>query len=275
MEQSENRWRLILSPPDLGAWNMALDDAILEAISEGISPPTLRLYAWEPPCLSLGYAQSYADVDHARLKKKGWDLVRRPSGGRAILHTDELTYALIAPNHHRDFKGGVLGSYRHFSQGLVKTLVLLGLKPEMQVVGLNQDEWQHSPVCFQIPSIYEITVQGKKLVGSAQVRRRNGALQHGTLPLTGDITRICQVMIFANQDERREAMVKLNQTASTVEDLLGRAPSWLQAAEAMVNAFTESLDMQFDRSDISAHEKQRAEELMASRYGHREWMTRI
>jgi len=275
MDRIENRWRLILSETNSGAWNMALDEAILESASAGESPPTLRLYAWEPPCLSLGYAQPFTDVDQGSLRQKGWDLVRRPSGGRAILHTDELTYALIAPDNHPDFMGGVLESYRHFSRGLARTLVFLGLEPEMQNTSLIQDDFQHSPVCFQIPSIYEITVQGKKLIGSAQVRRRHGALQHGTLPLTGDITRICQVLNYANPDERRNAATKLEATASTVEDLLGKAPSWQRAAEAMTHAFSESLGMQFDRDEISADERQRAEELIAARYHHREWITRI
>lgn len=275
MEPTENRWRLILSEPNTGAWNMALDEAILESVSAGTSPPTLRLYAWEPPCLSLGYAQPFTDVDQGGLYQKGWDLVRRPSGGRAILHTDELTYALIAPDNHPDFVGGVLESYRHFSRGLVKMLAFLGLEPELQSTSLIQNDFQHSPVCFQIPSIYEITVQGKKLIGSAQVRRRSGALQHGTLPLTGDITRICQVLNYANPDERRSAAAKLRETASTVGDLLETAPSWQQAAEAMTRAFSESLAMQFDRDQISADEEQRAEELLEARYNHREWMTRI
>jgi len=79
-----------------GAWNMAVDESILEHTQSkrGASLPTLRLYAWDPACLSLGHAQPFADVDRARLNGRGWDVVRRPTGGRAILHTDELTYSV-------------------------------------------------------------------------------------------------------------------------------------------------------------------------------------
>ena len=90
-------WRLIYTLPTCGPWNMAVDESILEHIYRGKSVPTLRLYAWEPPCLSLGYAQSFSDVDMTRLKQRGWDIVRRATGGRAILHTDELTYSVTAP----------------------------------------------------------------------------------------------------------------------------------------------------------------------------------
>src|SRR3989337_4154135 len=91
-------WRLVITPPARGAWNMALDESILEQIGRGASLPTLRLYAWDPACLSLGHAQPFADVDMTRLKERGWEVVRRATGGRAILHTDELTYSVIAPN---------------------------------------------------------------------------------------------------------------------------------------------------------------------------------
>src|SRR5512142_2493749 len=92
----EHTWRLLITAPARGAWNMAVDEAMLEHIGRGESMPTLRLYAWEPACLSLGQAQPYADVDRIRLRQRGWDVVRRPTGGRAILHTDELTYSIVA-----------------------------------------------------------------------------------------------------------------------------------------------------------------------------------
>jgi lipoate-protein ligase A len=91
-------WRLLITPAARGAWNMAVDESILEHIGRGASLPTLRLYAWTPACLSLGHAQPIADVDMQRLQQHGWEVVRRATGGRAILHTDELTYSVIAPS---------------------------------------------------------------------------------------------------------------------------------------------------------------------------------
>lgn len=107
---SQATWRLVLTEPTDGPMNMATDQAIMEAVAEGRVPPTLRFFAWQPPCLSLGYTQPIADVDREQLAVRGWDLVRRMTGGRAILHTDELTYSvtvraddpIVAGGHRRE-----------------------------------------------------------------------------------------------------------------------------------------------------------------------------
>jgi len=109
---------------------MAVDEAILEGVCSGNSQPTLRLYAWQPACLSLGYAQPFSEVDSEALAAKGWDIVRRPTGGRAILHVDELTYAVIAPDTDPRVAGSVLDSYLRLSEALLEALRLIGLSPE-------------------------------------------------------------------------------------------------------------------------------------------------
>lgn len=254
---------------------MAVDEAILESVARSSSPPTLRLYAWEPACLSLGYAQPYSDVDHPRLKSLGWDLVRRSSGGRAILHTDELTYALIAPLDNPHFTGGVLESYRHLSQGLAAALVILGLNPETKTKDIAGDDPPASPICFQIPSAYEITIQGRKLIGSAQVRRRGAVLQHGSLPLQGDITRVCQVLDFPSQEDRQAAANRLDASAATLANLLGRTLTWLEVADAVIEGFARGLDFTFQRSEITSGEVERAGELVVSRFAHQAWLERL
>src|SRR5512133_1650859 len=98
-------WRLIRTPAASGPWNMAVDEAILEFAARGEVLPTLRLYAWEPACLSLGYAQPASDVDLEALRSHGWEMVRRPTGGRAILHTDELTYSVSGPQNEPRLTG--------------------------------------------------------------------------------------------------------------------------------------------------------------------------
>ena len=125
-------WRLLLTPPARGAWNMAVDEAILDHIGRGAAPPTLRLYAWEPACLSLGHAQPFADVDVARLRERGWEVVRRPTGGRAILHTDELTYSVIAPVDEPHVAGSILESYNRLAGALLQAVQALGLPVEMK-----------------------------------------------------------------------------------------------------------------------------------------------
>lgn len=268
-------WRLILSPPAHGGLNMALDEAILEAVGRGESLPTLRFYAWEPPCISIGVAQSSRDVDMVRLRTARWDLVRRSTGGRAILHTDELTYAVIAPIDNPHVAGGVLGSYRYLSAGLVAGLQQMGMsvdiEPEKQ---LSEDE-RGNPVCFQAPSAYEITVKQRKLLGSAQVRRRYGILQHGTLPLKGDITRICEVLQFDNEDDRTSAADALRNRAATVEELLGERLSWESAAQAMSEGFRRALNLKLESGDPSPGELTRAEDLLRERFANTQWTERI
>src|SRR5512138_1217897 len=125
-------WRLLITSPARGAWNMALDESILEHIGRGESLPTLRLYAWEPACLSLGHAQPFADVATARLKERGWEVVRRATGGRAILHTDELTYSVIGSAEEPLLAGGVLESYNRIAQALLFAVKTLDLPVEVK-----------------------------------------------------------------------------------------------------------------------------------------------
>jgi lipoate-protein ligase A len=267
-------WRLLLTPAARGAWNMAVDESILEHIGRGESPSTLRLYAWEPPCLSLGYAQPLADVDAARLKERGWEVVRRPTGGRAILHTDELTYSVTAPASEPRLAGSVLESYNRLAGALLAAIESLGLPVEMKE-GPNANQDVPNPVCFEVPSAHEITVQGKKLIGSAQARRKEGVLQHGSLPLTGDLRRITQALVYPDESSRLDSARRLLARAATVESVLGRAVPWDEAARAFVRAFEAKLSLNFERGNLSESEHERAEELIREKYAHPDWTNRV
>jgi lipoyl(octanoyl) transferase len=268
-------WRLLLTPPARGAWNMALDEAILEHIGRGESIPTLRLYAWEPACLSLGQAQPYSDVDVNHLEARGWEVVRRITGGRAILHTDELTYSVIAPNDEPVIAGTVLESYNRLAQALLLAVKKLELPVEMNNGTTQNDVLRHNPVCFEVPSTYEITVDGKKLIGSAQARKKEGVLQHGSLPLSGDLARICDALIFEDESARRDASKRLLARAATVESALGRAVSWEAAAQAFIHAFEAQLGFSFERGKLSESEFKRTAELVREKYDHPSWTERV
>ena len=267
-------WRLLYTPPAPGAWNMAVDEAILESIEAGESLPTLRLYAWAPPCLSLGIAQAYGDVDLERLHARGWEVVRRITGGRAILHTDELTYSVIGPADHPLLTGSVLESYSRIARGLLAAVRALELSVEMKE-GRADESGKSNPVCFEVPSTYEITVGGKKLIGSAQARRRLGVLQHGSLPLTGDLTRITQALRFPDESARAEADARLLAHATTAETALGHPVDWDSAARAFVNAFETALGINFQRADLSEKENSRTVELVREKYAHPSWTGRV
>jgi lipoyl(octanoyl) transferase len=279
MEYPLTNWRLIRTPVAAGAWNMAVDEAILEVSSRGLVPPTLRLYSWSPPCLSLGYAQPFSDVDQSILEQHGWEVVRRPTGGRAILHTDELTYSVCGPLDEPRLAGGVLQSYHVLAQALLDALHLLGIpaqadeKPASSALPAGQTS--QNPVCFEVPSNYEITVGGKKLIGSAQARRKEGVLQHGSLPLYGDLTRIVQALVFPDAQARERAASRLLERATTAERILGRPLEWDQAAEAFALAFASRLNIHFQTAELSSQELEHAEALLVEKYANPAWTRRV
>ncbi|MCB9135094.1 MAG: lipoate--protein ligase family protein [Anaerolineales bacterium] len=269
-------WRLLHTPPAPGPWNMALDEAILEAAGQGLVPPTLRLYAWEPACLSLGYSQPFSDADQNALAQHGWDLVRRPTGGRAILHTDELTYSVSAPPNEPRVAGSVLESYQRLALALLQALHRLAVPAEAEEkYALLGDANPKGPVCFEVPSNWEITVDGKKLIGSAQVRRQIGVLQHGSLPLYGDLTRITQALAFPDEPTRADAASRLLARATTVETALGRPVTWEQAADALAASFAQTLNLTLEKAEVTPAETARAEVLVREKYTHTSWTERI
>ncbi|MBN2258226.1 MAG: lipoate--protein ligase family protein [Anaerolineaceae bacterium] len=276
MENRPSTWRLICHPQANGAWNMAVDETLLEKVIAGDSPPVLRLYAWQPACLSLGQAQPVADVDRAQLDQNGWDLVRRPTGGRAILHADELTYAVIAPVSEPSVRGTLLESYLKLSQPLTNALAILGLQVNaLKNPDSNQAARSHNPVCFEEPSNYEIFFKGKKVIGSAQARRGNAFLQHGALPLTGDLTRITQVLSHRDETARQAAAEKLNARATTLSDALGRVRTWDEAAQAFRQAFCQALGIHFQEDDLTAEERSLVEVFLLQKYGSDTWTLRV
>jgi lipoate-protein ligase A len=290
LSYSQEKWRLIKTEPAHGSWNMAVDEAILESVIAGDSLATLRLYAWEPACLSLGYAQPLEDVDQDALEKRGLELVRRPTGGRAILHGDELTYSVVATDRDPRLSGGVLESYCNLSLALLEALHLLGIpaqaleKPPVQSLATENlivesstapKTANQNPVCFEVPSNYEITSHGKKLVGSAQARRKEGILQHGTLLLNGDLTRIIQVLKFRDEAARERAASRLSERATTAELASGRIISWEEAANAYIVAFARVLNLDLAPGRLTPAELQRADALIVQKYSHPAWTRRV
>lgn len=263
-------WRLLITPPAPGAWNMAVDEAIATHAGRGEVPPTLRFYQWQPPCVSLGRHQPLADIDLARCAALGYDVVRRPTGGRAILHIDELTYSVAGPQDNPVLAGAVLDSYLRLSQGLLAGLARLGLvvskAPPTHRAGAAA-----GPVCFEVPSAYEIVADGKKLVGSAQSRRQGWVLQHGALPLVGDGTRLVEVISLADEAERRAQRLALAERATTAEALLGRPVTFTEAAEALAQGFKEALGIDLLLGEITAAELATATSLQNAVYANSQW----
>ena len=250
-------WRLLVDDtPRTGAANMALDEAIMDAVAAGESPPTLRFYAWLPACLSLGKRQPLSGVDQARCRRDGVDVVRRATGGLAILHTDELTYSLATLPSDPRAEGAILDAYRKLSQGLVAGLRLLGLPAAMNPVDPLASKYT-SAACFEVPTAYEITIGERKLLGSAQTRPAGRVLQHGSLPLYGDIARVVDCLWFADEDEREALRAHLRARATTLEAALGRPVSFAEAAEALAHGFARALNLTLEPGSVTEAEHQR------------------
>jgi len=271
-------WRLLITPPAAGAANMALDEAMLQSLADGVGHPTLRFYQWDPPCLSLGYNQPWTDIDESACARLGYHGVRRPTGGRAILHCDELTYSVVVSASEPRVADGIVESYRRLSRGLLTGLRILGADvfqtQEKEAVNLQQ-----GAACFDTPSNYEITVGGKKLIGSAQVRRRGQILQHGSLPLVGDLDGIFGCLRVSGDESRtsppRAQRSSLRPYACTLEQALERSVSFDEAAAALAQGFGNALNLRLEPGELTEHERVLTDHLYQTRYGNEEWNRRV
>ena len=162
-----------------------------------------------------------------------------------------------------------MDSYRRISRALFQALLSLGLPVEVHQ-GKNPLAYQQ-PVCFENPSDFEITVGGKKIIGSAQARKKEGILQHGSLPLSGDLTRITQALAYPTEQERRQAAQTLLEKGQTAAGVLGREIPWEEAARAFEDAFQEVLNLDLQRGELTAAEQETAEALVQEQYGNPAW----
>lgn len=282
---SSYRWRLIDTGYADGPTNMAIDEAILRACAEGEVPPTLRLYGWAPPCLSIGYFQSAGkEVSLEECRRLGVDLVRRLTGGLAVLHDRELTYTVVLPASHPLAAGGIVDSYRRLSAGLAAGIAALGVQVEMAPQGtsrhnratggdLNTESATKTSACFELPSDFEITVDKRKLVGSAQTRKRGVVLQHGSVLLAFDAFRTAAVLKAPSMTKDEYAALLQSRTIS-LQEAVGRVVGYEEAAIALVRGFEQALGITLERCDLARAERTLADELREVKYASAEWTLR-
>jgi lipoate-protein ligase A len=252
---------MIETEPRSGAWNMAIDRALMESAGEGASPPTVRFYQWQPPAVSLGKGQPLAVVDQARCAAAGVEIVRRPTGGWAILHIDELTYSVAAHADEPVVAGPLLEAYKHLSAGLIAGLHNMGLAAEL-APPLPSQEKAGLMACFEVPYNNEITVHGMKLMGSAQARSQRRLMQHGSLPLSGDVGRAADYLIFPDEAAREALRERLRAHATTASAAAGHPILYLDAVQAMVTGFADTLELRFEPGALTAQEYARAVALL-------------
>jgi len=236
-----NTWRFIDSGPSPGAQNMAIDEELLRDAAAGVGAPVLRFYAWDPPAVSLGRFQDEASsIDIDACRRLGIDIVRRITGGRAVLHHRELTYSIISPAANALFPRNVLGTYKVIAEGLLAGFNNLGIKADMAARPGNRiakvKQVPRDPSCFAMPSWYEILVQGRKIVGSAQRRTAGAFLQHGS--------------ILMNYDPVLEAEVIRGGGAgigavTSIEEFLGNPISYSEVKEAFLKGFSQAFEVTY------------------------------
>ena len=258
-------WRLLVTEPLDGATNMALDEALLRGRVRGAGGPTVRFYGWHPATVSLGYAQALDDaVDRARCAALGIGLVRRPTGGSAILHEPperEVTYSVVA--REGDFPGAedVLETYRVIGQGLVAGLGRLGVAAELAPLVRGRSD-RTPAFCFERSGAYEIAVGGRKLVGSAQRRQRGCFLQHGSVLLGADPARIRAV--FPRESDPMAALTTLAET-------LGSAPDFDTVVAALAAGLGDALGVRLAPAGLAPEESALSDALILSKYGTDVW----
>lgn len=271
-------WRLLITGPASGAQNMAVDEALLESAIAG-GPPVLRIYAWQPAAVSLGYFQPLDDsIDREEIARRGFGLVRRPTGGRAILHKDEVTYSVAAREEHLSGGSSLMGSYRTISRGIETGLQLLGVAAQMaERSGQAREQHRSSlpTVCFTQSAKVDMVADGRKIVGSAQTRRGGALLQHGSIPISIDEGEHLAVMPGGQTEQARQSGEgQLSQSACGIADILGRVPEFDEVARALAAGFAEALQVELCPSHLSETEQSAIERLLADRYANEAWIAR-
>lgn len=255
--------RLILSGANSGSYNMAADEALLISRKNGLSPLTLRFYKWTPPAISFGYSQK---IPHTNVFD--FDIVRRPTGGRAVLHDKELTYSIIAKRD--DFPQGdsIVESYKAISVGLMNGLKALSIPVDAVPLRKNKrikiDE-KISSLCFASASTCEITLNGKKLIGSAQRRYSDTFLQHGSILMGIDVEKLSGIFseTSINNYFLLERMTSLN--------LEGYHPSEDELILSLTREIGNILNIKFEEAPLIQDEIRLTNELLEMKYTNPLW----
>ncbi|WP_282936652.1 biotin/lipoate A/B protein ligase family protein [Paenibacillus sp. RC67] len=275
-------WRFISSGLQHPAYNMAVDEAILIANSEGKSGPTVRFYGWNPPTLSIGYFQKSEEVHFEKLREEGLGFVRRPTGGRAVLHDKELTYSIIVSESYPGIPSGVTEAYRVLSEGLLLGFQKLGLDAQMVHLATEEEKSKYasmgSAACFDSPSWYELVVEGRKIAGSAQTRQKQVVLQHGSILLDMDTDQLFRVLQFKNERIQERLKQQFTQKAVAINDIcrqLGRPPVVLSDVErAFREGMAEGLHVELEEGSLTEYEQSLVEQLIADKYANDIWNLR-
>ena len=255
-----NFMRIITQGTNHAFFNMALDEAISEAVRQKLSPPTLRLYGWDRPSLSVGYFQKVSDINIGYCDSKGYPVVRRQTGGRAVLHDSELTYS-ISSSGSSLFNGSLLENYTIISNAVISGLKLNGIDAKISFKK-KRNTGHKNPACFNAVSYGEITVEGRKIVGSAQKRYKNGFLQHGSILLSFNAGELCNALRSSNAENLKDI--------GAIKDYAPEI-SFNGLGQSLKESFEKILNIKMIPDDPTEFERNLAKELELGKYSTKEW----
>lgn len=247
--------------------NMAIDEALFNsACSSGV--PVLRLYGWAPATVSLGFAQRSAEaLDFGEMTRRHVAWVRRPTGGRAVLHDMEVTYSVSVPESDPLYGMGLEASYEWLCQPIVSALRSLQVLAELAPHGSSGFS---SASCFTAPGTTDILAHRRKIVGSAQMRTRQGFLQHGSIILKNDLGKLFAV-IRTNHLSSGEAMDRAARLMTSVSDETGRSVSFHEMSQALVSAFSQLDRIDLINDGLTEQEMLDASRILETKYSSEDW----
>jgi lipoyl(octanoyl) transferase len=269
-------WRFIDSGNCSPSYNMALDEALLDWHSEGKIPPTIRFYGWDPATLSVGYFQKVEkEINLDAVKEHGLGFVRRPTGGRGVLHEHELTYSVIVSEEHPEMPKTVTEAYRVISEGILKGFQGLGLEAYFAVPRTAEEREglknPRSAVCFDAPSWYELVVEGRKVAGSAQTRQKGVILQHGSILLDLDEDKLFSLFNYPSDRVKERMQRAFKSKAVAMNEISTQTVTMDMAKEAFKKGFGEGLNIHLEPYELSDEETQYVVGLAESRYESDDW----
>lgn len=249
-------------------FNMAVDECILDEVSQGRSNPVLRFYGWSPPGISLGYFQKVRkSVDVNFCKENNISIVRRLTGGRTVLHADELTYSIIIPESHCLANGSVTNSYKNISVGILEGLKKIGIPAE---ISSGTSKESNSSACFEATSKYEIVINGKKIVGSAQTRKKGCLLQHGSIVISLDLEFFSK-MLCLTDSQRNLFLSSFREKASDIKTETGKVVKRNVLIEGIKYGFVNFVNIDLQNDRLSKEEIKKVETLY-DKYKSDEWI---
>lgn len=270
------KWVFINSGASSPSFNMALDEALLNWHSEGLIPPVIRFYSWQPAALSIGYFQKVEkEIDMEAVNRLGLGFVRRPTGGRGVLHEHELTYSIIVSEDYPDMPETVTEAYRVLSEGLLEGFKNLGLDAYFSVPDTDEKRADlkkpKSAVCFDAPSWYEMVVEGKKVAGSAQTRQKGVILQHGAILIDLDAEKLLSVFKFSSEQAKERMRAKIPEKAVSINSLREEPATAEECVRAFKSGFEQALSIDLQAYHLSDQQLADVKALEEKKYANAEW----